>query len=262
VVAFRASQSVTVAAGGRISADALGYAGGETGLTGDNCDSYQGESYAGRGEGEGNGVCTGGYNENWGQWAANYGGGGAHITGGGGNHAGGAQAGASWTGGSATPPAAGAVYGSAQLDRWFFGSGGGGVWSGQTGQARDRGPGGDGGGVVFIASPRVLVLGTDGVVARGGTTRHWATGTWTYGAGGGAGGTVWLYANDLELATGAVDVMGGNGRQDGVIRAGGNGGFGRIRLDFDRFAGVAAPSAAALDVACDPAPGFTARPAP
>ena len=88
MLAFRVSGALTIASGGVMTVDSLGYAGGATGPS-YNCDSYQGESYAGEGEGAGDGACSA-YNEATGQWTNNYGGAGAHITGGGGEYAGGA----------------------------------------------------------------------------------------------------------------------------------------------------------------------------
>ena len=261
VVAFRASGTVLVEAGGVISADALGYLGGATGSS-NNCDSFQGESYAGQGEGEGDGLCSY-YNETTGQWNPNYGGGGAHITGGGGNHAGGAQAGDSWRGGPATPPMAGLTYGEADLSVMLFGSGGGGVWNGGQDQPdEDPGPGGDGGGILYIGASAIQVDGALGLTATGGTTWHWAWGTWTYGAGGGAGGTVWLIADSASVAASGVHASGGFGEQTHE-RLGGNGGYGRVRIDCSSCNGFdqGTPEAAtALEAASEPDPGWSQSP--
>ena len=160
VLAFRATGTVTVASGGVIEVSELGYAGGAGG-TSSNCDGYQGESYAGLGQGDGDGACSG-YNEGYGLWANNYGGGGANITGGGGEYSGGATAGDSWNG-SATTPYAGSSYGASDLSTLFFGSGGGGVWNG-TG---NPGPGGDGAGIVFVAAFEIDAQDTDTITAVG-----------------------------------------------------------------------------------------------
>ena len=262
VIALRATGAVVVEDGGTIHADGLGYWGGDTSPV-DNCDAYQGESYAGQGEGEGDGYCAS-YNEAWGHWINNYGGGGAHITGGGGEHGGGAQAGHSWTGGSATPPYAGATYGVAELSRVFFGSGGGGVWNGGTDTpGEDPGPGGDGGGIVYVTGLSIAGQGSSAFSAVGGTTLHWAQGTWTYGAGGGAGGSIFLAADLVDLAADAVDAGGGFGEQTHA-RFGGDGGVGRVRLDCSTCGGFAQGSVDAdawLAAASDPDPGFNA-PAP
>ncbi len=256
VLAFRATGTVTIASGGVIEASELGYEGGATG-TSSNCDAFQGESYAGEGDGDGDGVCTA-YNESYGHWINNYGGGGAHITGGGGEYAGGATDGDSWTGGSATAPYAGDTYGSTDLSSLFFGSGGGGVWKGSS----NPGPGGDGAGIVFIAAFEIDAQGADGITAVGGTTPYWSTGSWTYGAGGGAGGSVWLIADVLALASGAVSAEGGLGEAT-HIRIGGDGGEGRIRLDYNELnAETQGTSGASTEEAlvAEPDPGYSATP--
>ena len=261
IVAFRASGTVLVESGGVISADALGYLGGATGSA-YNCDSFQGESYAGQGEGDGDGICSC-YNETTGLWNPNYGGGGAHITGAGGDHGGGAQDGDSWTGGGATAPMAGLVYGEADLSVMFFGSGGGGVWNGDDGQpGEDPGPGGDGGGILYIGASAIQVDGLLGLTAAGGSTDYWAWGSWTYGAGGGAGGTIWLIADSTILAAVGVDATGGLGEQTHV-RLGGNGGVGRVRIDCalcNTFDQGTPEAATVLEAVSEPDPGWSEAP--
>lgn len=232
VLAFRANGTVVVDVGGLITVDEAGYAAGNTG-TAYNNDGYQGESYAGAGDGNLDSSYSG-YYGNWayGYYQANYGGGGAMITGGGGNYAGGATAGASWDGGNYPPAAAGDTYGSADLGLLFPGSGGAGVWDGYS----SPGPGGDGAGILYVGAAGIDASGAASISAMGGSTLAWATGSWTYGAGGGAGGSVWLVADDLSLGSGAVDATGGFGEAT-HIRVGGDGGDGRIRLDFMRING-------------------------
>ncbi len=255
VLAFRATGTVTVASGGSIAVDELGYAGGSTGTIYGN-DAYQGESYAGSGDGNISG--TYGYNNYNGAYVNNYGGGGALVTGGGGNYGGGATAGTSWTGGTVPPPAAGATYGTADLGTIFFGSGGGGVWWGNN----NPGSGGDGGGLIFVGAASVQATGTDAFSAIGGTTYAWATGTWTYGAGGGAGGSIWLITSAATLGSNSLNATGGFGETT-HIRLGGNGGVGRIRVDYETLNGDAFGSAAAttaLATAASPDAGHTSDP--
>ncbi len=224
VLAFRA-ESVNVELGGAITMDGRGYVGGATGAS-YNVDGFQGESVTGLGTGGASSID--GYNEANGAWGANGGGGGCNVGGGGGEHWGGATAGVSWSG-VATPPAAGAVYGAA--DRLTYGSGGGGVVNLGAG----AGPGGAGGGAVYILAQTISVEGT--LSADGADTTAWAAGTYTYGAGGGAGGTVWLDAAELTLTPGAVTAAGGTG-YTAVTRPGGNGGVGRVQLACETLNGV------------------------
>lgn len=261
VLAFRAAGTVTIAAGGIVDVDGAGYSGGATGSW-NNCDSYQGESLSGLGDGDGDGVCTA-YNEYYGHWANHEGGGGAHITGGGGEYGGGATPGVSWTGGSATPPEAGDVYGDAALTGLFLGSGGGGVWNGGTdAPGESPGPGGNGGGMLVIGARAFVALAADVVSSAGEATFNWAQGTWTYGAGGGAGGSVWIQADDFTAPADAVWAGGGFGEST-HIRAGGDGGEGRVRIDCNTCNGyVQGTSAAdaALAAVSTPAPGWSEAP--
>jgi hypothetical protein len=256
VLAFRATGTVTV--DGVISVDELGYAAGQTGTVYNN-DAFQGESYAGTGDGNLNSSYGGFYgNYPYGYYRANYGGGGAMITGGGGNYAGGATAGASWTGGSYPAAAAGGTYGTADLSTLYMGSGGAGVWYGSS----NPGPGGDGAGILYIGAAEVIVNNAAGISAIGGTTTHWATGTWTYGAGGGAGGSIWVIADSLDLVSDALYAEGGLGESTHT-RVGGDGGYGRIRLDFNMINGYAYGSGnATTEVATvsEPNAGYSTAP--
>jgi hypothetical protein len=259
VLAFRAAGTVWIEDGGRIDVSELGYAAGETG-TCDNCDAFQGESYAGLGVGD---VYGGPYNESIGGYLANYGGGGANVTGGGGNHAGGATAGESWNYGGYTAPEAGETYGLANLSTLFFGSGGGGVWNGGADDiGEDPGPGGDGAGILYIGCGLLLAEGEAALAATGGTTFHWADGSWTYGAGGGAGGSVHLIAEEVSLVSDSIDAGGGFG-EDGHERHGGDGGDGRVRIDCNTCNGYVQGSSdanRALEDAAEPDPGYTDTP--
>ena len=101
--------------------------------------------------------------------------------------------------------------------------------------------------------------GAAAVSATGGTTFHWSWGSWTYGAGGGAGGTVWIVAGEVDLAADSVEAIGGLGEQT-HIRLGGNGGVGRVRVDCDVCNGFAVgtlEAAAALEAASEPDPGWS-----
>jgi hypothetical protein len=254
ILAFRATGTVNVESGGLIVGDGGGYAGGATGSAGD-CDAFQGESFAGEGEGEGDGACIA-YNEDYGQWENNYGGGGAHVTGGGGGYGEAGQDGDSWTGGSATAPYGGAAYGNADLSTLFLGSGGGGVWYG----GNNPGPGGDGAGMIFIAALSIETAAEGAISAIGDSTSHWSTGTWTYGAGGGSGGSIYLMADTLMLTSESVVATGGLGEQT-HIRLGGDGAVGRIRLDYNTLNGAAFGSATSEEEnAAEPDVGYSDSP--
>lgn len=229
VLAFRVAGTLTIEAGGAVSASGIGYAGGATGGA-YNVDGYQGESLEGAGLG---GASSGeGYNQTNGAWAANLGGGGCNVGGGGGEFAGGATGADSWDG-TATAPQQGVTYGEATLLALLFGSGGGGVVN--LGGA--SGPGGSGGGLLYVDAGAVVADGTDALVAGGADAESLAVGTWTYGGGGGAGGTLWVRADSLALEPGAVVAEGGHGYA-AADRPGGDGGEGRIRVDCGTVNGL------------------------
>ncbi len=253
VLFFRVAGTLLVEDGGAVHVDELGYVGGATGSC-YNCDAFQGESYAGEGDGDYEG---GPYNEGNGAYANNYGGGGANVTGAGGNHGGGATDGVAWYTGVYTAPYAGDSYGEADLSRLFFGSGGGGVWNGGE---TTIGPGGSGGGLLVIGADTIQADGAYAITSFGGTTDAWAIGSWSYGAGGGAGGSVWLQAVTLELADDAVSAEGGFGESTNPTRAGGDGGYGRVRIDFQEVNGYSygdGGDTTALEAACEPDPGHS-----
>jgi hypothetical protein len=257
VLALRATGTVSVLTGGAISVDELGYAGGATG-TCSGCDAFQGESYAG--SGDGNLPSIAGYYGNYaaGYYLNNYGGGGAMITGAGGEHGGGATDGGSWYPGIYPAPESGQPYGTASLSTLFFGSGGAGVWNGSS----SPGSGGDGAGIVYVAAQDVVLAGSAALSAIGGTTTAWATGSWTYGAGGGAGGSVWLIGDTLTLSTGSVEASGGFGEST-HIRVGGDGGVGRVRVQYSSLNGAAYGTTADTveqQAACTPDAGSVAAP--
>jgi hypothetical protein len=259
VMAFRASGTVTIEAGGAIDVSALGYAGGATG-TCYNCDAFQGESYTGLGIGN---YYGGPYNQAIGGYAANGGGGGANVTGGGGNHAAGATSGDSWNYGGYTAPSSGGSYSVPSLATLCFGSGGGGVWNGgHDDPTENPGPGGDGAGILYIGCGTLVAEGADTLLAQGETTLYWARGTWTYGAGGGAGGSVFLVAEEVDLANDAVNAEGGLGEAS-HLRHGGDGGWGRVRIDCNTCNGYtwgSGGASTALEDASEPDPGYSTTP--
>ena len=259
VLAFRASGTLTVESGGAIDVSELGYAAGDTGSC-NNCDAFQGESYAGLGVGD---IYGGPYNESIYGYLANFGGGGANVTGGGGEYGGNATDGDAWNPGTYTAPSAGDTYGETTLATLFYGSGGGGVWNGGTDTTgEDPGPGGAGAGILYIGAGTIVADDASAILAVGGTTTHWSSGSWTYGAGGGAGGSVFLIAEEVDLATDAVDASGGLG-QSGYTRIGGDGGEGRVRIDCNTCNGYSQGSSGAkteLKAASAPDPGYSTTP--
>jgi hypothetical protein len=226
IVVFRA-ETVNVNTGGSIDVSEKGYRGGAYGPT-NNLDGYQGESFLGKG--------VGGAGYGLGK-LSNAGAGGAYICGGGGEYGGGAADSDPWTGSGDTYARKGEVYGTADLTKIFFGSGGGGQWNGNDPDPSD---GGDGGGIIIVYA-NLIVAPTDGFLAIGETTNGIQYGSYSYGSSGGAGGSIFLYARTIQGGTNFCRATGGSGNHL-PERDGGDGGVGRIRLDYNTLDGTTTPS--------------------
>ena len=116
--------------------------------------------------------------------------------------------------------------------------------------------------ITAIGADTIQTDGEDAISAWGGDTDHWAYGSWTYGAGGGAGGSIYLIADTVDLAADSVDAQGGLG-QSSYIRAGGDGGYGRVRIDCSDCNGYSSGSTdaeSALQDASEPDPGYSTTP--
>ncbi len=231
IVVFRA-ETVTINNGGSITVSEKGYRGGAYGPS-NNLDGYQGESYLGKGIGGSSTYGIGKMN--------NAGAGGSYICGGGGEYGGGATNSDPWTGSGDTYARKGVVYGTTDLTKILFGSGGGGQW---TGNNPDPSDGGNGGGIIIIYA-NSIVAPTDSFLANGETTNGIQQGSYTYGSSGGAGGSIFLYARTIQRGTNFCRAIGGSGNHV-PQREGGDGGVGRIRLDY-----------ATLNGATTPSPGYT-----
>jgi hypothetical protein len=228
IVVFRA-ETVTISAGGSIDVSEKGYRGGAYGPS-YNKDGYQGESYLGKGIG-GSTYGLGKMN--------NAGAGGSFICGGGGEYGGGATDSESWNGGADNYARKGVIYGTADLTKIFFGSGGGGQWDGSD----DLGLpsyGGNGGGIIIIYA-NLIVAPTDSFLAVGETTNGIQKGTYSYGSSGGAGGAIFLYSTTIQGETNFCRATGGSGNHL-PEKDGGDGGVGRIRLDYATLTGTTTPS--------------------
>lgn len=247
IVAFRASDSVHVESGGEISLVGLGYRGGDGGYGGaaSQLNGIQGEGT--------NGTGTRSTAENAG------GGGGGEAdpcfptscgaVGSGGGGASHATAGADGTP-DANPSGDGStlIYGEGTLnDLLTIGSGGGGGGSDADDREPPRyaGDGGDGGGTAIIFSHTIIVDG--GLKADGEQGNNdGAPDDHTGGGGGGAAGSIRLVGHTLTLNNYKVTASGGLG---GAGRKyGGDGGDGRIRLEYTNLTGSTNPPASSQEV--------------
>ena len=264
VVVFRATGAVTIS--GDVEAQGVGFFGGE-GVSGNGSAGTQGDSMLSFGA-----VGTPG---------ANDGGGGTYPLssngcdgGAGAGHGTAGSAGyglycssTEWWGcsgyGLVAVTTGGATYGDADLVEWHLGSGGGAGAPDSGGDGYDgrniSGDGGGGGGIVAIYSgTSISVSGqidADGEDGEDGQTYGGEVGA----GGGGAGGTILLAAPVLSF-TGDIEARGKDGgtgedyNQQRSYRSadcglGGDGGDGRVRLEYTTISGVGN---------VDPAPGSTA----
>ncbi len=207
VLALRASG--TLSGSYYIAMNSNGYRGG-AGVRAYYQGGYQGEGLAGVGV-----VST----------AANSGGGG------GGPVAGGGGGGGHGTSGQTSPndgSPGGTLYGNAELDRIYLGSGGGGGGSYLSTQG---GNGGNGGGIIFVAADTIDMTGqfyTAGNNGGAGSTSGGGGG----GGGGGAGGSLRIEADEILALDGINGAAGAGGNYIQGGQSGGNGGVGRLAVYY------------------------------
>jgi CARDB len=223
IVAFRATGTMVVQAGGTAKAVGIGYRGGTANNSGDN--TYSGEgtvgppvlrlrtangngggsAYLGQGEASGGGNGTPGVNGNMG------------------------------SGGSAA--------GTADLTNAVFGGGGGGY-----SRAEGSAPGGNGGGIIFAFAAQVNITGGMDASGQVGGSSSGGSGA------GGAGGSVLITGRTVTLGSGLAVAAGANGGiagYDPSNTTGQPGGVGRIRVEYcDSLSGTTAPSASVAQILC------------
>jgi hypothetical protein len=233
VLAMRVRGTLLVEAGGMIDMNARGYRGGQRqyAIPGRG---FQGESYGGIG-GNSNLRNLGG------------GGGGDALTSNCPNchsNAGGAGHATTGTAGTPTPWAdkpgeGGAIYGLANLSKIYLGSGGGGGYlDSDAGANSYGGAGGAGGGIILISALKANIQGLIRANGLDGETGvHYGPAS-PGGGGGGAGGSIWLIGSEITISNSKVistqNGIGGFGSEAGNTRLqAGNGGIGRIRLEYN-----------------------------
>lgn len=243
ILLFKASGTVTVT--GSISANGKGFRGG-AGATATNTGGSQGEGTSGAGSVSTNANGSGGGGgfryQVIGNGTGTYGG----FAGGGGNGTAGTDGyegpvpvSPDTSGGEGT---GGSISGSSDLTTMTFGGAGGG---GGKVSNDSTGDGGDGGGCIFFYGATVTVTGT---VSATGEDGEDPTDFRAGAGGGGAGGSILIKAQTATLGSSLVTAAGGDGGVTGS-RAGGDGGNGRIHLDYyTSYTGSTSPT---LDVTQD-----------
>ena len=149
------------------------------------------------------------------------------------------------------------VFGVNTLDRLYFGGGGGSAGSHSSG--RYGAAGGNGGGIIYIQAMSVI---NRGYITANGDNGY--NGVFIYnnfnsgaGGGGGAGGSIYLRVLTLESSGDLIAAVKGNGGVHAVEsqgKSGGNGGDGRVRVDYSIVNGTNYPDTITINdiVAPDP----------
>jgi hypothetical protein len=269
ILAFQASGSVTVAAGGAIDQSGRGFRGGNaikgacvTGFT-PVCGHVQGEvgtpaHYGQQGEGVGgpgaksNAANTSGgggglpRQDDWG------GGGGAYALVGGNGAIGSNGNNCGFAGDPVLAnnvAVGGGLVGAADLSLGVVFGGGGGE-GGPDEDGAYPGPGGNGGGVIAFMTPNLTVLGaikSNGVNGQNGVSGGTACGGGGCGMGGGgagAGGAIRIIATSASLGSGLVTASGGLGGSAtcNANDKGGAGSVGRIGIKAGTVTGTSTPA--------------------
>ncbi len=255
VLCFRASGQVSVAATGSISASEKGYRGvAQKASLWRNADGGQGEGIYGTGIGSGaNGGSNCGNNGAFNSPNGNGGGGGNGCGdsggGGGGGYASAGSTGVNW---GHTPGLGGNAIGNSSLTLLYMGGAGGEGGADEDGAY--PGAGGNGSGIVFLATNTLIVNGfiqANGAKGNDASNGAPGSGCGTTAGGGGAGGSIVLQANSISGTGANITVNAGtggisSGGCNGIAVTGGNGSVGRIRIE--RVIGTISTSPAAYQI--------------
>lgn len=246
IIVFKVRDQLTVESGGRISGFANGFRGGRevTWSQPDAGPGYQGESYTGAALVMSRSPNGGG------------GGGGQNNGGGGGGYGSpGLDGHRDYSPGDPVG-LGGGTYGTETLSQIFLGSGGGG-----SGHALHfAAQGGRGGGAILIVARNVNVAGTIEANGQGGWQGNYGGENFAPAApfggarsgGGGSGGSIKLVGANFSIGTNRISALGGPGGQSvDNLGEGGDGGIGRIRIEYcESFSGSTNPPASVQKLNC------------
>lgn len=171
------------------------------------------------------------------------GGGGAITSGGpGGGGGGNGTAGQGGTGGAS----GGATSGNTTLSIMNFGGAGGTGGRSVSNDNNRAGGGGNGGGIILLFAKEITISGGGGIEAIGGAGQN-GLDEGGGGGGGGAGGSILIKCQSASVGTNLVLAgggIGGNRWNNPQNKTGGDGGVGRIRIEYGvLFSGTTSPSA-------------------
>lgn len=144
--------------------------------------------------------------------------------------------------------------GSPDLSRILFGGAGGGGGGDRTNANNtwNNARGGNGGGIIYVSANGLNVSGS--ILSNGEQGERWPQIPNIQGdggnGGGGAGGSIFLRARNLSVAQN-ISANGGLGANPGNSFVGGNGGVGRIRLEYcESVSGSTNPPASTQKLTC------------
>jgi hypothetical protein len=244
IIAFKVRDQLTIEGGGRISAFANGFRGGRevTWSQPDAGPGYQGESYTGAAQVMSRSANGGG------------GGGGQNNAGGGGGYGSPGLDGHRDYSPDDPVGLGGSTYGTDTLSQIFLGSGGGG--SGHS--LHFAAQGGRGSGAILIVARNVNVGGAIEANGQGGWQGNYGGENFapeapfggTRDGGGGSGGSIRLVGANFTIGTNNISALGGPGGQStDNLGEGGDGGVGRIRIEYcDTLSGSTNPSASVAKI--------------
>ena len=137
---------------------------------------------------------------------------------------------------SFAPREAGGTVGNTALTSLNFGGAGAGAAT--SGNVTGSSTGGNGGGIVLLIGPEIIINGTTGsITANGGTGSGILDETGTVRnttSGAGAGGSILLKGRSINIGTNRMTALGGTAVAPGGLEPfkGGDGGTGRIHIDY------------------------------
>ena len=232
IVVFRANGTLTLA--GSVNVQGKGFRPGQ--VTCCKCDGYQGEGWCGQGAQSSAQNCGGGGGSTWSNCggdasAGGSGGGGYAVNGGTGTNCNGCGCGSD-VGGEG-----GSAYGAPELTALFLGAGSGS--SGRDNNCGGSGAGGAGGGIVRVFAQAITVTGS---INADGADNSSSWGQDASGPSSGAGGSIHLTGDTVNVGAGLVTAKGGkHGYTHWCCGAPVSPSAGRIRLDYVTLNGLTNP---------------------
>jgi len=121
---------------------------------------------------------------------------------------------------------------SGQLEKMYFGSGGGAGGNGEYNAVYSGTIGGNGGGIVYIAADTISVGGRSGIQANGSAGVACTSNCYNGTGGGGAGGVVKLLGETITVGSDGVTATGGLGGSSAGGYTGGYGGAGAVAFFY------------------------------